>query len=292
VAPFRRTVTIFISQEDAMSGSTRAFEMALDIEAAPDDVWTALTEAGELVRWFPLSASVTPGAGGAMRWAWDEAWPWTFRVDAWEPGRRLRLLHEGYRPFDAAGQPVGDAPAAGPVAVEFTLEAGGGGTRLRLVHSGFGRGAEWDDEFDGISHGWPFELCSLRHYLRHHRGRDRQFVWARATTALEPAAAWARLTSAEGFALSPARPQPGAPCEVRAASGERFSGTAELFAPPHEMAGTVSALDDGIFRLATYRAAGKSGITVWLATWGGVNAVVSGFATNAQQVLDRLFAGA
>jgi uncharacterized protein YndB with AHSA1/START domain len=274
-----------------MSDETRAFDMALDIEAPPEDVWTALTEAGELTRWFPLSAAVTPGAGGTMRWAWDEAWPWTFRIDAWEPARRLRLLHQGYQPFDADGQPIAGAPGAqSPVAVEFTLEGDGGRTHLRLVHSGFGRGEEWDDEFEGISHGWPFELRSLRHYLRHHRGRDRQYAWGRVTTPLPPEAAWTRLTSADGFAISPPQLRPGAPYEVRAASGDRFAGTAELFAPPFEMAGTVPALDDGVFRLATYRAAGKTGITVWVAKWGGGSLALADVATNTQQVLDRLFA--
>jgi uncharacterized protein YndB with AHSA1/START domain len=32
---------------------TRTFTMALDIDASPEDVWRALTDAGELVRWFP-----------------------------------------------------------------------------------------------------------------------------------------------------------------------------------------------------------------------------------------------
>ena len=273
------------------SDDTRAFDMALEIEASPEDVWKALTDAGELARWFPLSASVTPGAGGSMRWAWDEAWPWTFRIDAWEPGRRLRLLHQGYQPFDAEGRPLaGASPAAAPVAVEFTLEGDAGRTHLRLVHSGFGRGEEWDDEFEGISHGWPFELRSLRHYLRHHRGRDRRYAWARATTLLPPEAAWTRLTSAEGFTLHPPQLRPGAPYEVRAASGERLAGTTELFGPPFEMAGTVPGLDNGVFRLATYQAGGKTGITVWLATWDGVSQALADFAINAQQVLDRLFA--
>ena len=103
-------------------------------------------------------------------------------------------------------------------------------------------------------------------------------------------AAWARLTSPRGFALSPPQLRPGTPYEVRAASGEHFAGAAELFAPPFEMAGTVPALDDGVFRLATYRAAGKTGITVWLAKWGAVSQPLADFATNAQEVLDRLFA--
>jgi len=270
---------------------TRAFDMALEIEASPEDVWTALTDAGELVRWFPLSAAVTPGPGGSMRWAWDEAWPWTFRIEAWEPARRLRLAHQGYQPFDAEGRPIAGAPdSPSPVAVEFTLEGVGGRTHLRLVHSGFGPGEEWDDEFEGISHGWPFELRSLRHYLRHHRGRDRHYAWSRATTPLLPDAAWARLTGAEGFLLSPAQLRPGVAYEVRAASGDRLAGTTELFVPPFEMAGTVPSLDEGLFRLAVYRAAGKTGLTVWLSQWGAVSPALADLATNAQEMLDRLFA--
>ena len=34
----------------------RAFEMALDLAATPDEVWRALTQAEELVRWFPMEA--------------------------------------------------------------------------------------------------------------------------------------------------------------------------------------------------------------------------------------------
>jgi len=44
--------------------------MSLDLDASPDDVWRALTDARELVRWFPLDARVTPGAGGSMVWSW------------------------------------------------------------------------------------------------------------------------------------------------------------------------------------------------------------------------------
>ena len=48
---------------------------------------------------------------------------------------------------------------------------------MRLVHSGFGAGAEWDDEFDSISNGWKFERRGLRHYLQRHFGKDRRVAW-------------------------------------------------------------------------------------------------------------------
>ena len=81
----------------------RAFEMALDLPASPDDVWRALTAAEELVRWFPVDARVTPGPGGSMVWSWGENWDWATRIDAWEPGRLLRLVQEDARPYDAEG---------------------------------------------------------------------------------------------------------------------------------------------------------------------------------------------
>ena len=137
-----------------------------------DEVWRALTQAEELVRWFPMEARVTPGVGGTMLWNWGEGQDWESRIDVWEPGRRLRLVagrcpalrHPG--PALAAGM---SEPAR--IAMEFTLETHRGKTRLRLVHSGFGEGAAWDTEIEGISEGWQAELRSLRHYLERHRGR-------------------------------------------------------------------------------------------------------------------------
>ena len=73
----------------------RTFTAAIDINATPDEVWRALTDAGELVRWFPLQARVTPGAGGKMFWGWDNHWAWESDIDVWEPGKRLRLLENG-----------------------------------------------------------------------------------------------------------------------------------------------------------------------------------------------------
>ena len=75
--------------ESTMTEQQRAFEMSLDLAATPAEVWRALTEAEELVRWFPLQARVTPGAGGTMFWSWGDTGDWETRIDAWEPGRLL-----------------------------------------------------------------------------------------------------------------------------------------------------------------------------------------------------------
>src|SRR3954466_777653 len=101
---------------------TRAFSMSLDLDAPAEDVWRALTDAQELVRWFPVGARVTPGAGGTMLWTWGEGWDWETRIHAWEPGRMLRLVQTDARPYDTSGNPL-PAGEAEPqrIAIEFTL---------------------------------------------------------------------------------------------------------------------------------------------------------------------------
>ena len=277
--------------EKTATEQTRAFRTSLDIDATPDEVWAALTEAEELVRWFPTEARVTPGKGGTMLWSWGHGEDWETRIDAWEPGRLLRLVQEDARPYDTQGKqlPPGEVEPA-RIALEFTLETHQGKTRLRLVHSGFGHGAAWDAEIDGISEGWQAELRSLRHYLRRHRGRDRQAGRALVTTSLPREAAWARLLGAGGFAITPAQPKEGERYEVVTPGGQRYSGTVHLNLPGQTLAGTVAELNDGWFRLLTWRdARGNTGVWAWLATYTEDDAAVREFRDRSQEALDRLF---
>jgi uncharacterized protein YndB with AHSA1/START domain len=274
-----------------MTEQRRAFEMALDLDASPDEVWRALTEAEELVRWFPLDARVTPGPGGTMFWSWGDTGDWQTRIEAWEPGRLLRLVQHDARPYDAAGRPLppGEVEAA-RLAIEFTLVTHQGRTRLRLVHSGFGRGTAWDNEFEGIAEGWQAELRSLRHYLRAFRGRDRAFGRAWLNTPLPREAAWGRLVGPEGFRLRPGAVREGQGYEVTTPSGRRLSGVVELHLPGQTMLGTVRELGDGLFRLLTWTdAVGRTGVWSSLAIYTGDPAVVRSFASEMQPTLEQLF---
>ena len=270
---------------------TRAFEISLDLDGSRGDVWRALTEAEELVRWFPLAARVAPGKGGSMVWSWGVGWDWETRIDAWEPGRLLRLVQEDARPYDTQGRPLppGEAEPA-RIAMEFTLETHQGKTRLRLVHSGFGYGAGWDSELEGITEGWQVELRSLRYYLRAHRGKNRIAARALVNTSMPRDAAWARLLGPGGFLLTPPELREGEAYEVVAPGGQRFSGTVELNLPGQTLAGTVRELDDGWFRLLTWRdASGNTGVWAWVSTYSGDPAPVCQFEQAAQEALERLF---
>jgi uncharacterized protein YndB with AHSA1/START domain len=279
-----------MSNEHQRDEKTRAFEMSIDIDASPEQVWDALTKAEELVRWFPLDARVEPGEGGSMTWSWGDFWSGTMRIDAWQPHRLLRLVDDRARPFDVDGRPV-EAGEVVParVAIEVTLETSHGSTRLRLVHSGFGRGAAWDDEIDGVSSGWQFELRSLRHYLQRHRGHDRHVAWAHLAVAQPISAVWSRLMASDGFSIEAMALEPGARYSLHAATGDRFTGTIELYLPEREFFGTVDELDTGVLRVGTYRSGDRTGITVWAATYGEHAALLPAFQQRAQAALEKLF---
>jgi len=266
---------------------SRSFSMSLDINATPDDVWRALTEAGELVRWFPLQARVTPGKGGSVFWGWDQQWAWESQIDAWEPGKRLRLV-ENRPAFDVRGEPL--AGPAQQMAMEFTLETNAGRTTLRIVHSGFGEGASWDDELESVSAGWQFELRGLRHYLEHHKNRDRQHAAAHHVTSLSIDEVWKRLLSPAAFVVTGGDLAQGERVVIRAATGDQISGIVEWHNPSRDLFVRVDDLDEGVFRVSTWRAGGQTGLQVWMTTYDKRHAArVHEFGSRAQQLVEREF---
>ena len=127
----------------------RQHEHLFEIAASPETVWKAITDAAELVNWFPLDAVVDPGEGGRIIYGWHSI-KGDSRIQAWRPPEHLRtswMVH---------AEP-GDDPRT-QVAVDWFIEGERGQTRLRLVHSGFSMAKEWDEEYDGTRRGWDFEL--------------------------------------------------------------------------------------------------------------------------------------
>ena len=273
------------------TGSTakrpRSFSTAIDINATPDEVWRALTDAVELVRWFPLQARVTPGARGKMFWGWDSHWAWESEIDAWEPGRRLRLV-ENRPAFDAAGKPL-DGPSQ-QLAMEFTIEPREGGSTVRIVHSGFGDGANWDDELDSVSAGWQFELRGLRHYFERHKGRDRHYANIQRVTSLGMSEVWARLLGADAFPIVDGTLAADAHIVLASVTGDRIAGTVAWHNPERDLFINVGNLSDGIFRLSTWRAGGRTGVQIWMVTYDPRhNSRVDRFGEQLRPLVDGLF---
>jgi len=243
---------------------TRSHEHELTIDAPPDTIWRAITEPAELVNWFPLEAEAKPGPQGNITYRWAPDMVGTCRIVEWDPPRHLRTSWMEPTPAGAAPD-----PEQRQIAVDWFIEGRGGRTVLRLVHSGFGREARWDTEFDGTRRGWDYELRSLKHYLERHRGRTRRAFWLRRPVKLAPTEAWEKLARA-GFVregLSPSL-STGDRYRVVLGSGESIEGTVLIHTPPTDFAGSVDNHNDGLFRLGYDICGGGPEATVWLSAWG------------------------
>jgi uncharacterized protein YndB with AHSA1/START domain len=132
---------------------SRQFEVAreIDLPAAPEDVWTAIT--ADTAAWmFPTGMEIPAGA------APPEGSP----VTTWEPPHRLVIRMES---------------ADGTFnALDYTIEARAGGTaHLRYVHSGI-LADGWEDQYDAIGGHTDFYLHTLAQYLEHFNGRRVTYV--------------------------------------------------------------------------------------------------------------------
>jgi uncharacterized protein YndB with AHSA1/START domain len=127
---------------------SREFEITreVDLPAAPDDVWTAIT--ADTAAWqFPIGEAPT-GEGGPIR--------------TWDPPNRLTIRME--------------SPDGTFNALDYAIEARDGGTaHLRYVHSGI-LADEWEDQYDAIGGHTDFYLHTLGQYLEHFNGRQVTYV--------------------------------------------------------------------------------------------------------------------
>lgn len=129
-------------------------DQEIAIRAPTARVFRALTEAGELERWWTTRAMSEPGPGGRFRYEW------TF---AGAPERDH--VQEGmYSTFDTGGQVSYPWRAAGAeTEVAFSLHPDRDRTLLRLVHRGWKDGME--DAREHHAQGWGFFLENLRAFL-------------------------------------------------------------------------------------------------------------------------------
>jgi uncharacterized protein YndB with AHSA1/START domain len=264
---------------------TRTVETQLEINAPVEAVWKALTEAEEITRWFAPEARVQPGVGGHIWMSWGAPWEGENKIEIWEPTTHLRTSWP-FAPPQAKGE------AAVPLTVDYYLESRGGKTVLRLVHSGFGTGAGWDEEFDGVRRGWGYELRSLRFYLERHRGTPRRVAWVRRRVYLSPEEAWKRLMSPHGLLKQGAIAglKEGEAYSVAAPTGDAFRGKVLVNNPPLDFGGSVENLGDALFRLGN-EPAGDGGreIWFWLAAYGRPAAEMEALQTRWAAHLRKLF---
>ena len=145
----------------ARPASGRTVEKELFIRASPERVFRALTEKADLERWFVSRAEVDARPGGAFSFTWRPHETVNGQFVTVDPPRRLVMVWD-------------EGPSLGFTEVAIDLTPHAGGTLLRLVHTGFGEGEDWDRLYTDINSGWNAELEHLRAWLDESRAK----VWA------------------------------------------------------------------------------------------------------------------
>lgn len=241
---------------------TRSAGGEIRIDAPPDRVWRALTEAADLVRWFPLDAEVEPGEGGSVTLSWRNEFSATSAILEWEPGRHLRT---GW------GDWHGDGPGQ---ITDYRLEGRGGDTFLRVVTSGLPADASWDEWVEGTRLGWGFELRSLKRYLERHDGLERSVVYLRRRVDLPRREAWDRIVAPDALGWPPVE---GEPFDVE---------------PPAQYAATLSEPADALFRLSVEPPApggGGRSVVLWLQAWGPAGDRLREIESRWAELLERVY---
>jgi uncharacterized protein YndB with AHSA1/START domain len=142
----------------------RKIELSVEIHAPAAQVWHALATPDEIARWFAPIVTGAATVGEQMLFSWGPGMAFPGVVAEREEGKHLRWSDGG-------------------LVTDWFVEAQSGGvTIVRLVHSGWGDGAEWDDQFDATAGGWRYFLFNLRDYVEHHAGERRVLLTDRRPT--------------------------------------------------------------------------------------------------------------
>jgi uncharacterized protein YndB with AHSA1/START domain/predicted enzyme related to lactoylglutathione lyase len=137
----------------------RKIDLSVEVTGTPEEVWAAIATGAGVSAWMHHT-EIEPRTGGRYAYDLGEGLNETGRVARYEPPSRFAT--EGVR---WAPHTDPDAPAA-ELATEWTVEARDGGTCVvRMVMSGFGSGAAWDEEIDGMATQLRAVLEGLRRHL-------------------------------------------------------------------------------------------------------------------------------
>jgi len=255
----------------------RSIVLEARYDASPADVWHALTDAEALGNWFAPFITAQQNVGGIVEMSWDGKNMWPTTIEVWEPERHLRWAD----PAPAAS----DGPPPPRLMVDWLISTENGQTVLRLVHSGFGEGAKWDDQVDGTLGGWTYFLWNLDVCLTRHRGVRRTMISARTRVANSRTEFWDSLFTTGLISTGGSGPRIGEPCTLTL--GRAYEAVVQTVDVPSRFAARIPSLDDALLFIELEGAAPKDfHAGFWLSSYGLDPAT----ATDLQRALDEAVA--
>ncbi|HEX8803756.1 MAG TPA: SRPBCC domain-containing protein, partial [Acidimicrobiales bacterium] len=171
------------------------FELTVELPGTPQQVWEAIATSAGNAAWF-MPTDVEEREGGAICFHMGDEAESRGTVTGWDPPRRFAIEEPDWASLTGhEGAPVT------PLATEYLIEAGSGGTCVvRVVSSAFGTGADWEQEFlDEMEKGWAPFFENLRLYLTHFAGRRVTRMDLAVDVPGKPPAVWADLRRGLGL---------------------------------------------------------------------------------------------
>jgi uncharacterized protein YndB with AHSA1/START domain len=166
----------------------RYVAVEVEVPGTPEEVWQAIATGPGVTSWF-VPTTIEEREGGAVNANFGPGMDSKATITHWSPPHR----------FIAEGASMG--PESPNVADEWVVEARAGGTCVvRVVHSWFASNDDWNEQFEGIEHGWPAFFRILRLYLEHFRGLPCTQMQLMGVGPEPASVAWDDLTSALGLA--------------------------------------------------------------------------------------------
>lgn len=258
-----------------MTEDQRAIELEIELPGTPQEVWRAIATGPGISSWY-VPHTVEEREGGAALASFGDAPEMQIagRVAAWDPPHRV--VFDGGEGVDG-------------LAFEWLVEARDGATCIvRLVNTGFGSGAEWDDQYDGMAEGWKFFLLNLKLHMTHFAGQTATSMLPMAMWRGPRDETWAALLHALGIAGEPAR---GERMEVHALGAPELAGTVAERGPTW----VAMLLDRPLPGTALVAVEGgdPAGVSIWSYLYGPeARATAERDKTRWQQWLDNRSEGA
>jgi hypothetical protein len=201
-----------IKKEDT---GRRWVEMAVIVPGTTEQVWQAVATGPGNTAWFTRTR-IDERVGGTIQFDFGPNGTSTGEVTVWEPPLRFGYVEREW------------AEGAPPVATEIAVTARSGGRCVvRMVHSLFAAGDDWDDQLEGFEGGWSAFFEVLRVYLSQFAGMKAASFLIAASVEIPHLEAWKRLTESLGLAAAHA--------------GEERTTPRE----PQELSGTVERVEQG-----------------------------------------------
>jgi len=138
-----------------MSNHPGFVQQTVTIKSSPEVVFKALTQADELMRWFPTRVESDPRPGGKFKFTWEFA---NASENGSQQGEYVEVLPNRKLSYTWTAESI-------PTLVTFNLIESDGETTVELDHSSIQEGADQGKLHDMHANQWGFFLMNLKSYL-------------------------------------------------------------------------------------------------------------------------------